>query len=91
MGQYPTLQEGLKLFDYKVWQCVAHVALNLLLKCQPIFLHEFIESGLLGTVTFIGRCGFNGLQGHGKDVCPCNRIADLIASEWNWRSKRDGY
>ena len=54
MGQDPTSQILIKLFDHEIRQAVPSLLFNLFLKREPVVLDDFVEGCFLGLVPGIG-------------------------------------
>ena len=52
--QNPTAQILIKLFDHKVWQWVARIIFDLVLKSEPVVLDNFVEDCFFGLMPGVG-------------------------------------
>ena len=52
--QNPTAQILIKLFDHKIRQWVAGIICDLVLKCEPVVLDNFVEDRFFGLVPGVG-------------------------------------
>lgn len=52
--QNPTAEILIKLFDHKVRQWIPGIIFDLVLKCEPVVLDNFVEDRFFGLVSGVG-------------------------------------